>query len=481
MSRVRKNIIYQALYQVTIAITPLITAPYIARVLGAENLGIYSYTYAAVSYFMLFAMLGITNYGSREVAVSYMQGKEKVSRTFSSVFFLQMLLSIIMIFLYILYVWAGVTDNKAIAYLQVLNIVGCLVDINWFFVGIEKIKVMAVRGIVIKIMTVISILMCVRDANDLAIYVLIMSLSVVLSNLVLWRYIFSELIFVKPDWKDVVTHIKPCIILFMPVLASSVYRIMDKTMVGRLSSYEQLGFYYNADKVINIPICLMSGISMVLLPRMTNYIHSKNTEKAGYLFSQAIDAFFCISCAIGVGIASVAEEFVPLFFGNGYEACITLVIIFSPVFIIKSISICIRNMYLIPDKKEVIYNVAILGGVVTNLIINILLIPRYGAKGAVLATLITEFVVCMIQIAGINKKVSRKIFRKQLIFYPVNAAVMYIVLHFAEYLNCGSVGKLMAKICVGVFVYILLCLLEWKKSDDLIFKSYLALITKKRL
>ncbi len=471
MSSFQKNIGYQTLSQLIITIMPLITAPYLARVLGAENLGVYSYTYANVSYFMLFAMLGITNYGSREIAISYTQGKESVSKTFFSIFYIQFFMSIVMIAAYILYAVITVKDYRIAAFLQVINIVSCLFDVNWFFIGIEKMKIMAVRGVAIKIIAVCSILLFVKDKNDLTIYVLIMTLTTLANNLILWRYLFGELIFIRVPFRNMINHIKPCCILFFPVLASSVYRIMDKTMLGNLSSYEQLGFYYNADKVINIPICLMSGISMVFIPRMTNYLQNNEISNAEFFFSQVIDAFACLSCAVGIGIMSVAQEFVPVFFGNNYAPCILLVIIFSPVFIIKSMSICIRNAYLIPCKKEIIYNAAIVGGVITNLILNLLLIPQLGAKGAVAATFLTELVVCIIQIAGLGKAMVRIVFRKQLVLYFVNAVIMGILVYHAGF-ACNRIITLIYKICLGIITYTILCLLEWKIIEDKIFIQY---------
>ncbi len=471
MNNFKKNIGYQTLYQLIITIMPLITAPYLSRILGAENLGVYSYTYANVSYFMLFAMLGITNYGSREIAISYMQGKESVSKTFFSIFYIQFFMSIIMMFAYILYAIIAVKDYKTVVLLQVINIVSCLFDINWFFIGIEKMKIMAIRGVAIKIITVCNILLFVKDKNDLSTYVLIMTLSTLANNLILWKYLFEELIFIRITFSNIISHIKPCCVLFFPVLASSVYRIMDKTMLGNLSNYEQLGYYYNADKVINIPICLMSGISMLFIPKMTNYLQNYEISKAKLFFSQAVDAFTCLSCAVGIGIMSVAEEFVPVFFGNNYNACILLVIIFSPVFVIKSMSICIRNAYLIPCKKEMIYNIAIVGGVITNLILNILLIPKLGAKGAVVATFFTELVACVIQITGLEKGMVKIVFRKQLILYFVNAVIMGIVVYHVDF-NCNSIVKLIYKVCLGVITYTILCVVEWEIVEDNIFIQY---------
>lgn len=462
MTKVKKNVIYQIIFQVISSLTPLITAPYISRILGAEKLGIYSYTNSIVSYFMLFAMLGISNYGSREIAISLLEGKRKVSESFWSVFCIQCITSLIMTVLYFVYVTYIVKANKIISLIQILYVLSCVVDINWFFIGIEKIKLMSIRGIVGKIITVICIFLFIKNESDLWKYVLIMSLSVFVCNVWLWRYLYREINVCLPSTKKVLNNIKPCMILFFPVLASSIYRIMDKTMVGNLSSYDQLGCYYNADKVINIPICIILGITTVLLPRMTSYFESGDCEQAKRLFAKAMDRVVCISCAFGFGIASVAEEFVPAFFGEDFLECVILIVYFSPVFIVKSISMCVRNVYLIPSKRDIVYNMAIICGVIANLIINTLLIPKYGAKGAVIATLITESIVCVVQIGGMGKTIRQYIFNKRLMLYVINGLIMSMILHCLKFDELQHVVVIFIKILLGGFVYLSLCYWQWR-------------------
>ena len=290
MSSIKKNLGYQTIYQLLNTCIPLITSPYLARVLGAEKQGVFSFTQSIVNYFSLIAMLGVMNYGTRTIATCF--EKKERSLSFWNVFIMQLITSIIALLLYFLYIVFICNENKNIASIQSLYIFSCIVDINWFYFGIERFKTTVTRSIIIRIITVVLILLFVKSPDDLWLYTLIMSGGTFLSNLILWGLIRNE-IYIS-DLKHVTlqsicSHLKPNLVLFIPILAMSVYHIMDKTMLGILSDYEQVGYYYNADKIINIPIGIISGIGTVMLPRMTMLIKGRNNDEALNLFSLSFD------------------------------------------------------------------------------------------------------------------------------------------------------------------------------------------------
>ena len=357
MSRLKKNLGYQTVYQLINTCIPLITSPYLARKLGAEKQGIFSFTQSIVNYFTLFAMLGVVNYGTRSIAAC-LGNKEKKSITFWSIYAMQLIVSITSLLVYIIYLSLLCKNNIIISVIQGLYLLGSIVDINWFFFGIEKFKTTVTRSIFIRVCTVISILIFVNCSNDLWIYTFIMAGGTFLSNIILWRFLPQEInfsAFHKISLFDLKKHIKPNLILFVPLLAMSVFHIMDKTMLGVLSTYEQVGYYYNADKVINIPIGVLTGIGTVMLPRMTTLIDEKKMEAASKLFSISVEGIMIVSSAMAFGIASVSKEFTPIFFGNGFEQCILLIIILSPVLIIKGLSQTSRMQFLIPSHNERIF------------------------------------------------------------------------------------------------------------------------------
>lgn len=464
-SGIRKNLGYQTIYQVLNTCLPLITAPYLARVLGATQQGIYSYTASIVAYFVLFAKLGTANYGTRSIA-DKRDNVEERSKVFWEIFFLELLLSVFTMLLYFLYVIAICRDNKLIALIQCFELVACMVNINWLFFGLEKFKITTTRSIIIRILTVIMILLFVKDSNDLWIYALIMTLSNVLNMCVLWYYVPKFILKMKIDMFGIWRHFKPNLMLFIPLLAMSVYHIMDKTMLGLLSNYTESGYYYNADKIVNIPVGLIDGISTVMLPRMSYLIGVNQTKEADSLFKNSLELTVLAGTAMSFGIAAIANEFEPIFFGPGFDACIMLTIVLAPVLIIKSFSFTIRYQYLIPRHEEKDYTISVVAGAITNFLANLALIPNLGALGAVLGTLMAEFVACVLQFISLNKYIKMGHTLMNCLVYVFFGVVMFGVVRLVATISMSIVFKLFIEIILGAISFIILCLIYWKSTNS---------------
>lgn len=474
------NAVYQTVYQILIMITPLITAPFVSRQLGASNLGSFSYTYSIVSYFILIAMLGVTNYGTRAIAECQNDRKRK-SDCFLQIYATQAMLSLLCIAIYLVFTALAVGPSlRSVGYVQAFWLVGCFFDINWFFYGEENFKTTVTRNIVIKILTVSAILIFVRKGNSpLLVYTLIMSLGTVISNLVLVPILLKQIDYSRPAWKDIKKHIKPNLVLFIPILASGVFHIMDKTMLGILSSKEQSGYYYNSDKIINIPVGILDGLGLVFLPRMTKIFAVKGDKKRKEQYlgaSYSINVM--ISCLMAFGIAGVAKEFVPFFFGPGFEPCILLTVVFTPILIIKGISIFYRMQYLVPTKQDKIYAIATIAGALTNLVANYFLIIKYDALGAVIGTLIAEFAVALIQIVYVRKQIPVLMWALKnipyLIFGGITVYIMRIVF-------CGTDSAILAvllKALTGGAVYLILAVPYMLLTDRVVKNKFYDYIGK---
>ena len=172
LPNLRRNIVYQFLYELLIVFIPLFTIPYVSRVLGAENIGLFSYTYAVANYFVLFANLGIKNYGSRTIAM-VRNNKEELNRNFSEILSIHIIFSIIVIFVYLVLLFFFVEDNLVIFLIQSIYVFAAVFDINWFFFGIEKFKLTVGRNTLVKILSVFLVLVFVKTQTDLWIYALI--------------------------------------------------------------------------------------------------------------------------------------------------------------------------------------------------------------------------------------------------------------------------------------------------------------------
>ncbi|MBR4235542.1 MAG: flippase [Clostridia bacterium] len=487
MSTLKKNLTYQTIYQIFAVCIPLVTSPYLSRRLGADGLGIYSYNYSIVHYFMLFALLGVGQYGMRTIAQGKGEGRENVSKLFWSIYSFQFFTGILSTLVYTVLCFTIPTENRIVLFANMFYMAGELINISWLFFGLEKYRTTVLRNLLIKVFTVACIFIFVHNRSDLIKYVLILSFGQFLSNAVLWTQLRKYTDYVKPTWEEIRKHIRPNIVLFIPVLATSVYHIMDKTMLGMFSDDANSGYYYNADKLVNIPLTLIVACSSVFMTRISSLFGENKPDEARDTQNESIGFGLCAICAIAFGIAAVGNEFIPIFFGKGYEPCIELIDIFAFVVIFKTISTHTRTAFLIPEKKDKVYARAVLCGAVVNFIANYLLIKslKLGAKGATIGTLIAEAVVCFMQITLMGKTDSRLHCVKGILknsIYLVFGVIMFAVLYSLGHMVNSNVLNMLIKISVGIAVYSCACIILWKTKPQMmpsLFKESLGVLKKK--
>lgn len=480
MSKLKMNFIYQSAYELLIILLPLVTSPYISRVLGAEKIGIYSYTYSIANYFVLFAMLGIKNYGNRMVAKSR-DNRDDLNKTFSSIFCLHALISVFVIFAYIFYALFIVKENRLYVFIQGTYVLGALFDINWFYFGIEKFKLTVTRNTIIKILTVVLIFTFVKSKNDLWIYVTIMALGSFISQSVVWFFLRKYVSFVKPTWKEVKIHLKPMSVLFIPAIAVSLYKVMDKIMLGSLATKTQVGFYENSEKIINIPMTIITAFGTVMLPRMSNMIAKGDNKETQKYIKISMKYIMFIAFALGFGIASISHEFVPVFFGNEFLVCgplITALAITVPFIAFANI---IRTQYLIPSCEDKIYIVSVFTGAIVNIIINLLLISRLQAMGTVIGTVFAEISVCVVQAFYVRKKLPIASYIRSFILFTIPGCIMYLVVRMIGNYMGASILTLVVEVVVGGVTYLLLGALYLLITKDEMIMSVTKKIKKRVL
>ena len=480
MNSIRKNLGLQTVYQVLSVCLPLITAPYLARKLGAPQLGVFSYPSSIVMYFTLAAMLGTINYGTRSIA-SVNGSRRTVSTVFSGIYALQMTAAAAASALYVVYLVFFCTDNRLIAWLQGIALISCFFDISWLFFGVEDFQTTVLRSMAVKVSTVVLILLLVKKESDLWIYTLIMLGGNLLSNLVLFLYLPRYASFVRVSGEQIREHLRPNLVLFVPLLAMTVYHTMDKTMLGMLSTYEESGFYYCADKLVQMPLVVISGAGTVMLPRMSALLAEKRQEDADELFLVTLEGVAAVSIALACGIAAVSREFIPFFFGAGYEPCVALTLVFSPVLFFKGFSVIVRTQYLIPMKLESEFTKSVAGGAALNLVLNLVLIPGFGALGAAAATAAAEVFACFLQFYSIRDRGLglTAVFRKSGV-YLLMGLLMICLVRAAALTGLPAPVKLLSEIAAGACFYGLACLLYWKKTESRFYEFICRPLADKR-
>ncbi len=455
MNSITKNFMYNVVYQILLILLPLITTPYISRVLGSGGLGTYTYTYTIANYFVLAAMLGVKNYGNRSTA-AVRDDRKLLSRTFWEIYGLQFLCSAAVLAVYLIYVLAFVKEYQLIALLQTIYVLSGLMDISWLFFGVEQFKITVTRNIAIRLVNLACIFLFVKDQGDLWIYTLIMTLGTALSQGYLWLYVKRLVDWHRPRLKDLWNHMIPELVLFIPIIAVSLYTMMDKVMLGAMSTMSQVGFYEGASKILNIPLGVITALGTVMLPRMSNLAAKGKVRESGkYIQNSMIFAMFLAS-GMMFGIAGIAEDFVPLFLGEEYSSCMLLIRVMAPTVPFIAWANVIRTQYLIPNHEDKSYIISVVLGAAVNLAVNALLIPRLQALGAVIGTVCAEGSVCISQTVMVRKKLAIGRYLKDTWMYFLFGAVMFLLIQAVHGRIRGTAAALAAEILAGGGAYVLL-------------------------
>ena len=426
MESIKRNFIYNCTYQILVLILPLITIPYLARVLGAEGQGIYSYTYSIVQIFILFAVLGINNYGSRKIA-QCRENKEQLSKEFFSIYTIQVFITMIMLIIYLLYIYLFQNEYLKIFCIQSLFLIANFLDLNWFFQGLEKFKVVVLKNALIKIISIVAIFIFVKKEEDVTIYVLIMSASTFLSQIVMLPHLKGKINLIKPSWKDIKLHIKPILILFIPVIAVNVYKSVDRIILGNLVNMDEVGFYDYANKIVGVPLIIITSLGNVMLPRIANFAKKGKEKEIDKYFNIVIKFVMFLAIPAWLGIMAISENFITIFLGEGYIKTAYIIKYLSIVIVFISIANVIRTQYLLPLEKDKDYCISVILGAIVNVICNIILIPKKQSIGAAISIVITEFTVMTYQIYVMNKKENLRKYCKDIIWFFISGIVMCFI------------------------------------------------------
>lgn len=465
MTSLKKNIVYNLLYQVLLIILPLITAPYISRVLGVQGIGTYSYAYSIAYYFGLCGMLGVSNHGNRSVALAK-GDKDRLSSTFWNIYAIQFTTTLIALVAFIVYIVFFCSFDKTIAIISILFVISYVLDINWLFFGLEKFKMTVTRNTIIKLCTVICIFFFVKKSSDLWLYVLIMSLGMVFSQVYLWLNVRKFINFVKPQFSKMKKHIKPMLILFIPVIAYSIYKVMDKIMLGSLSSITQVGLYENAEKIINIPVGIITAFGTVMMPRISSLVADKADGKISNYMKQSFKYFSLIAMGMTFGLIGVSSILAPVYFGEEFTDSAPLIAGLSVTLIFMTWANIIRTQYLIPNKKDKPYVISTIAGAVINLCFNLALIPAIGAKGALIGTLLAEFFVFFIQAFLVRKEFNVVKYLKPSIGFCIAGIIMAASAIFIGRCMGESIVTLVVQVCGGAFIYVVITLIILIATKD---------------
>jgi len=454
--RVVKNYLYNAFYQIFILLVPLVTTPYLSRVLGPTGVGINAYTNSVIQYFILFGSIGVNLYGNRQIAFVRKDRKE-LTKTFYEIFFLRILTIFVALLAFMFFLLS--TNQYHVYYLaQSVSIIAAAFDISWFFMGVENFAVTVLRNFVVKIATLISIFIFVKNESDLALYILILSLSLLLGNLTLFpnlrKYIGPPIL----KGLDLVHHLPLALALFVPQVATQVYLVVNKTMLGAMSSVQSAGYFDQSDKIIKVVLAIVTATGTVMLPHVASAFANGEHEKTREYLYKSFSFVSAISFPLFFGIMAVAPQFVPLFFTSRFNSVTSLMIIESAVILLIAWSNAIGTQYLLPTNQTKAYTKSVVWGATVNIVINVPLILLWGAVGATVATVLSEISVTAYQLWTIRNQISFNRLFAEVDKYLLAGLIMFIVVELISQ-RLGTTWLILAfEIFVGIIVYGLMML-----------------------
>jgi O-antigen/teichoic acid export membrane protein len=463
---IKRNMIVSFLYQIVVLLAPLVTAPYLSRVLGAGPIGQYSFDYSLVNYFIVAAQLGISEYGTLEIA-KVRDDKEKRSLVFWSIFFIKLISTILFSGVYFSLAGTKVlfdTTNPLIYYILGIDIIAVGFDPTFYFYGIESFSILSFCNLFNKLLNISLIFIFVKTENDLLIYSAIM----VATNFLFFFILFFAVLFKvgKVPFSSINSkaYLKGCFLYILPSIASTLYYIVDKTIIGFLVKDGGVanGFYEQANKLVKLVVLAIDSLNTVMRSRMCFLINDKNSslqekkDKERKMFNLAA----VLSFASFFGITSICQFFVPLFFGSSFTDAIPYVYILSSLVLIMPFSNLLESIYYIPKDKIYQRLAYLLAGGLTNVALDFITVIYFGPIGACYATVISEFIYLVLLAFGSRKDVSLKndlqTFLKPFIASLAMFLCCFFLLKYLETTDLASWVSLLITVLLGATIYFLL-------------------------
>lgn len=448
--KLKGNLSLNILYNLLSVIVPFITAPYLGRVLGVTSVGQYTYVFSIASYFVMFGLLGISNYGTRAIA-QVREDREKRSQVFWETYSMQFLTGIAAVLFFLLYIFIRGIDGTLFLIMMPF-VASSFLEVGWYCSGMEQFGKIVLRNALIKALNLVLILTLVKTPDHLVRYCVIMSVCYFLSSVVLWPGILREVTpgrLVFPVSKD---RFRSNLLLFVPILATSIYQVMDKIMIGAISNKDQLAYYEYADKIINIPTLVWGAMGAVMLSRISHLTGKGDREGSEGLLAESMGLTILIACFFTALVGATSDELVEVYYGTSFMPSAPILLLLLPVVFFAGWNQVLRMQYVIPKDLNRIFIVSTFLGACINLILNLLLIKRYGAYGATAGTVAAYLAIALYFYFSLRRELPLKaMLLKHLWMLPVAALTVALVRFIRTFHGIGLMELVLDVLCGSLF------------------------------
>ncbi|MED4228526.1 flippase [Neobacillus cucumis] len=465
MNKLMSNYIFTVLYQLLLMLTPFITTPYVSRILKPEGIGIDAYVLSIVQLFIVFTVLSLPMYGSRQIAVQ--KDQNDLSKEFWSIFSFQACVAVLNFIAYFIFIGAFST-HKILFLIHITTLLAYSLDISWYFIGKEQMKKIAIRNMIIKVAGIILTFILIKNYSDLPFYVAINGGTLLVGQLIMWRPLLNEVKFVKISLSDFQAHVKPILILFLPQLMIQVYVLVNRIVLGNVSGEVEVGYYNQANKVVKIAIGVISSLGTVLLPRMAAEFAKGNQEQLKRYTDTTLQFVLMITLPMTLGLMAISPNFVIWFLGKDFLDVSLDLIIMSPVIFFVGLANVFGVQILVATNQQNKYSVAITVGAILSLITNLLLVSSMGSLATTIALLVAESIGALIQMYYARSYFHFKTFLQLFMKYFLLSMLVFLAAWFVgKTITITPVLLTLLQLLAGGIVYGLGLLLV---RDPLVYK-----------
>lgn len=438
-------------------ILPIITTPYVSRVLGAANIGVYSFTYSLITMFILIGALGTATHGQRIIA-RYQDNVFEKSKAFYEIFLLRAFVLTISLLVY--FVVVIIYHNYFFYFLiQIPYFISAIFEITWFYQGNDDYKFITIRNIGFKILGLVFIFIFVKETGDLWKYLLILCSSQFLSNISMWPLLRKRIVKVSIKELKIWGHFRETMVYFIPTLAYQLYSLIDKVLLGFLSTEVETGFYEQAFKIITFATTILASYNVVVRTRMS-YLHKNYTDDASQENKEAIDdtirnsinIVLLLSCPIFVGVVSISSNLTGWFLGDEFDKVGLLLKIFGVMILLNSFRGLIGSLIFIPYGIQKKANIAQCAAALFNVASTAILIPILYSIGAIISSLLSEVIILSLYVVFSWKYVDYCYVLKKALKYLLTAILMGLSIFWIDHYLTGIICTLI-QILAGCFVY----------------------------
>lgn len=462
-------------------IFPLITFPYVSRILLPTGTGKVSFATSLISYFSMFAQLGIPTYGVRACA-KVRDDREKLTRTAQELLIINLVMDVVS---YVALAIALVCvprlrEDRALYVVVSFTIILTSIGMEWLYKALEQYTYITIRSIIFKFIALVAMFLLIHQQEDYVIYGAISIFAASASNI--FNFINAhKYIDMKPVGNyDFKRHFKPVAVFFAMSCATTIYTHLDTVMLGFMTSDEDVGYYNAAVKIKSVLVSVVTSLGTVLLPRSSYYVESGQIDEFKRITRKALNFVFLVATPLMLYFILYAKQGIYFLSGSAYAGSIVPMQIIMPTLLFIGLTNILGIQMLVPLGRERVVLYSEIAGAVVDLVLNALLIPRFASSGAAIGTLAAEFVVLVVQFVALRKDVTSA-FRK-ISYWKIALGLLLgtAASYWVAGLGLGNFLTLAISACLFFGVYGLLLLITKERMTIEIFNQFLAKLKRKK-